>query len=929
MTSMEAELVAKNIMKHLILLHGCPRIFKSDNATYFRSKVLKELTSLLDIDHRFGAPYHPESQSCVERLNGTIAEKLSMYVEKEPKSWSKQLDAVVFSYNISVRSVTKEMPFRIVFGRMPNIPIWIGLKPRPEKDTISNVQDYMREVTEESEQSHKLLIQNAQRYQSNNKLNKDRKGGVQVIYHPGDKVWVYNPSIKKGISKKLIAERWIGPYIVLKRYENDVTYQLGTNDNRRVPIIVHSNRIKPFITRELIPSIKPINDKLVHEEIPLTYLPKEDQMPLMKSIETTDVPQDNIFEAERIVNHKMNEKGEVIYNIKWKNFGNKHNSWVEENDIQDNTLIRKYEEKQKLKIRGILQAENKGSSRSWWCLIILITIIIYLTGVNSQNIIGYDCSKLSHRRIIKVNDNQDCLMPERNSLSKTQSFNASILSYSKEVTKFRLWNCHQFKAMYRCKENWLWKKKYKSSFKSQNVSELKCWEAVTDIEAGSEKYKKIRGAYILKTNDHFRCRYDGVKKTEFMHFSVSAHIGSVKGPDQRIRTSLTNLKCYHNERTCTGEDGSRIVWKSTNHNFKRFKTIGTYLVHQVEEFFMIPKLFIGGSSQTKSVDGSRIQLTNGYLIFKQTVNRTKRDEEESFMRAATAYFKSFKTNTQLAMLGGHLTKMFSLLEDHIDILYQRTCERRVQIHKLQKWILETFPHSSINLISGIEEEVIVPAGEALLVKSCKKIENLTLIFNRSIGNICYTEFPIDDNSSRFLRLPDHRIVTEGTQIDCNIKRPVFIKRGQEMLLVFENGSSVVTQFKSQEKEESVTHLENMQGVSDLFETKEDDMLLPLSLLQIISKVNLPLMELQQIHELGNGGLLAGIGRTVSAVFSAATKSSGYLIKKLGETVSNLFEGVATGSSKIVKATANGVTTLVKSTGEAVEETEEGFSHIIP
>ena len=204
---------------------------------------------------------------------------------------------------------------------------------------------------------------------------------------------------------------------------------------------------------------------------------------------------------------------------------------------------------------------------------------------------------------------------------------------------------------------------------------------------------------------------------------------------------------------------------------------------------MIPKLFIGGSSQTKSVDGSRIQLTNGYLIFKQTVNQTKRDEEESFMRAATAYFKSFKiNNTQLAMLGGHLTKMFSLLEDHIDILYQRTCERRVQIHKLQKWILETFPHSSINLISGIEEEVIVPAGEALLVKSCKKIENLTLIFNRSIGNICYTEFPIDDNSSRFLRLPDHRIVTEGTQIDCNIKRPVFIKRGQEMLVVFENGS---------------------------------------------------------------------------------------------------------------------------------------------
>ena len=152
MASMEVELVAKNIMEHLILQHGCPRIFKSDNASYFKGKVLAELVRILDINNRFGASYHPESQSCMERINGTIIEKISMYLNKEPKKWIRYLKSIIFSYNISVHSVTKEMPFRIVYERMPNIPIWIGLKPRPD-NSVCEIQDYMRDVTEEAEQS--------------------------------------------------------------------------------------------------------------------------------------------------------------------------------------------------------------------------------------------------------------------------------------------------------------------------------------------------------------------------------------------------------------------------------------------------------------------------------------------------------------------------------------------------------------------------------------------------------------------------------------------------------------------------------------------------------------------------------------------------------------------------------------------------------
>jgi transposase InsO family protein len=170
MVSMDADKVANSIMEHLILKHSCPRVFKSDNASYFRSQIIKELIRILDINHRFGAPYHPQSQSIVERVNGTIMEKLSMYIDREPKLWAKQLQSVIFSYNVSVHSVTKETPFRIVYNRMPNLPIWIGLIPMSDGH-VGGIQEYMREATEEATRSQDLVIKNTQKYQQNNNKN--------------------------------------------------------------------------------------------------------------------------------------------------------------------------------------------------------------------------------------------------------------------------------------------------------------------------------------------------------------------------------------------------------------------------------------------------------------------------------------------------------------------------------------------------------------------------------------------------------------------------------------------------------------------------------------------------------------------------------------------------------------------------------------
>ena len=66
-------------------------------------------------------------------------------------------------------------------------------------------------------------------------------------YDPGDRVWLYNPQRKKGVSPKLTCP-WRGPYVILTCI-NDVVYRVKEGSHGK-PLIVHSDRLKPF--REMV-----------------------------------------------------------------------------------------------------------------------------------------------------------------------------------------------------------------------------------------------------------------------------------------------------------------------------------------------------------------------------------------------------------------------------------------------------------------------------------------------------------------------------------------------------------------------------------------------------------------------------------------------------------------------------------------------------
>ena len=99
----------------------------------------------------------------------------------------------------------------------------------------------------------------------------------EPVFEVGQRVWIYTPRSKKGLSKKLL-RNWLGPYRIIER-SSPVHFQLCTDTNK-VTFAVHSNRMKPFVD----PNLRPIDS-------PLSYDPSE------PCLDKSDFPKD-CFEPE-------------------------------------------------------------------------------------------------------------------------------------------------------------------------------------------------------------------------------------------------------------------------------------------------------------------------------------------------------------------------------------------------------------------------------------------------------------------------------------------------------------------------------------------------------------------------------------------------------------------------------------------------------
>lgn len=108
--------VAKFFIESVVLRSGSPSVIVRDHATAFKAALVEHVLMLSETSHRKNSAYHPQMNGLTERLNKTIEDILSMYVDVRPKNCDDSLPYITIVYNTTRQEVTRMTLVNLVHG---------------------------------------------------------------------------------------------------------------------------------------------------------------------------------------------------------------------------------------------------------------------------------------------------------------------------------------------------------------------------------------------------------------------------------------------------------------------------------------------------------------------------------------------------------------------------------------------------------------------------------------------------------------------------------------------------------------------------------------------------------------------------------------------------------------------------------------------
>ena len=233
--------LTSTLMDEVICRYGVPTQLHSDQGSNLNAEVNQKLCQLLGIQRTRTTAYHPQGNGQVERFNRTVEAMLAKMVGEHHRDWDKHLQKALFAYRTSLHDTTGYSPYLANFGRSPALPVDVMLgRVDVEENNDRTVSQYIKDVQRTLKGAYDTIRINLEVAQ---KKRKDAYDGqcAGIDFKIGDRVWLFNPAIKTGHTKKR-SSLWRGPYTVIDRLSS-VNYKfqlIGTTKTQ----IVHRNRLK-------------------------------------------------------------------------------------------------------------------------------------------------------------------------------------------------------------------------------------------------------------------------------------------------------------------------------------------------------------------------------------------------------------------------------------------------------------------------------------------------------------------------------------------------------------------------------------------------------------------------------------------------------------------------------------------------------------
>ena len=276
---------------------GCPKVLQSDGGGEFANQIINELVSEFNIERHISTAYHPATNGKVERRIQSIADTIYKLLDGK-KNWDEHIWAVQMAYNDRACGPLKCSPNALMFGREANL----FRNYSETKDMEADVE----ELQQAWENYHKFVYpvvadktkdhydKQGQRFQSKKKIMPPTK------FAKGDWVMVRVPA-----SDNKQAPKFEGPYQIAKKQASG-RVNLLKNDASPYHRVVNVSELKQYSTKKM----------------PLIY-------------------DNTAYLAEKIIKHKVKD-GSTIYQVRWKGYTAKDDSWEPVTSFYSPELIHAY-----------------------------------------------------------------------------------------------------------------------------------------------------------------------------------------------------------------------------------------------------------------------------------------------------------------------------------------------------------------------------------------------------------------------------------------------------------------------------------------------------------------------------------------------------------------------------------------------------------
>ena len=225
-------------LEKFVSSHGIPQHIVSDRGTNFVSKAAQSFYKKLGIIKHTTTSFHPQSDGCCERLNGTLLRSLKNIAFENRDDWDLYLNFALLAHRNAVHASTGESPSYLVYGRDLSVPNTILTDFK--NPTYDSVYDYGQDLQYRLKRMYELVKSNLEKAEEA-QMAQQHKKAKQPVLKVDDLVYLYSPFLPQGQSKKLSSFNK-GPYKIIKQ-TSPVNFLVRHVLNEKNEQLVHVNRL--------------------------------------------------------------------------------------------------------------------------------------------------------------------------------------------------------------------------------------------------------------------------------------------------------------------------------------------------------------------------------------------------------------------------------------------------------------------------------------------------------------------------------------------------------------------------------------------------------------------------------------------------------------------------------------------------------------